>query len=68
MFAQTEWMVGFWLLPVILFIVVPLALLVVWGATRGALKAGQKSRELYDNQKEREQQRASENLEPNATA
>ena len=68
MFAQTEWMVGLWFLPVVLFIVVPLAMLVIWGSTRIAKRAGEKSRALYEQQKESEQERASEHLEPTAAA
>jgi membrane protein implicated in regulation of membrane protease activity len=68
MFAHTEWMVSFWLLPVVLFIVVPLAMLVLWGSTRIAKRAGEKSRKLYEQQRESEQEHASEQLEPIATA
>ena len=68
MFAQTGWMVSFWLLPVVLFIVVPLAMLVLWGSTRIAKRAGEKSRALYEQQRESEQERASGHLEPTATA
>lgn len=68
MFAQTGWMVSFWLLPVVLFIVVPLAMLVLWGSTRIAKRAGEKSRTMYKQQQESGQGRASEHLEPTATA
>jgi membrane protein implicated in regulation of membrane protease activity len=68
MFAQTGWMVSFWLLPVVLFVVVPLAMLVLWGSTRIAKKAGEKSRALYEQQRESEQERAPGHLESTATA
>lgn len=68
MFAQTGWMVSFWLLPVVLFIVVPLAMLILWGSTRIAKRAGEKSRALYEQQRESEEERASGHLEPTAAA
>jgi membrane protein implicated in regulation of membrane protease activity len=68
MFAQTEWMVGFWLLPVVLFVVLPLAMLVLWGSTRIAKRAGEKSRALYEQQRESGKERSAENLESTVTA
>ncbi len=67
MFVLNEWMVGFWLLPVVLFIVVPLAMLVLWGFAQVVKRAGEKSRALYEGQGERGQEFASEHLEPTAT-
>lgn len=68
MYAQTEWMVGFWLLPVVLFVVIPLAMFALWGATRVAKRAGEKSRAFYEQQKTSEQERGSGHLEPTVTA
>ena len=68
MYAQTEWMVGFWLLPVVLFVVIPLAMFALWGATRVAKRAGEKSRALYEEQRESEQERSTGHVEPTAVA
>jgi len=68
MVAQTGWMVSFWLLPVVLFIVIPLAMLVLWGFTRIAKRAGEKSKAMYEHQRESEQESSSGHLEPTAAA
>lgn len=67
MYAQTGWMVSFWLLPVVLFIVIPLAVLVIWGCQRILSKAGEKSRALYEAQEESTREKAHAHLESTAT-
>lgn len=68
MYAQTGWMVSLWLLPVVLFIGVPLATLLCWGVHRVFKKAGEKSRALYEAQEESTREKAHTNMESTATA
>ena len=65
-FSQAEWIVGLWLLPTVLFIVLPLTILVAAGIVKLFMKAGEKSRALRERHRESTQESAQQMMEPSA--
>lgn len=65
-FSQAEWIVSLWMLPTILFIVLPLTILVASGFVNLFRKAGEKGRALQEQQRESMQESAQQMMELNA--
>jgi hypothetical protein len=65
-FSQAEWIVGLWMLPTILFIVLPLTILVASGIVKLFRKAGEKGRALQGHQRETTHESAQKMMEPSA--
>lgn len=65
-FSQAEWIVSLWMLPTILFIVLPLTILVASGIVKLLGKAGEKSRALQEHQRESTHESAQQMMEANA--
>lgn len=63
-YFQAEWIVGLWLLPTLLFIVLPLTILVVWGIVQFFRKAEEKSRAMQELQRQRAEEAARLAMEP----